>query len=56
MAKLSTRSLANIEPNDIKRIMGTGSSNSYDAVTNPTGMVSLGVAENRLMCVIAYRF
>ncbi|KAK4064192.1 uncharacterized protein Triagg1_9171 [Trichoderma aggressivum f. europaeum] len=29
--------------------MGKGSSNAYDVHTNPSGIVSLGVAENRLM-------
>ncbi|KAL7948168.1 pyridoxal phosphate-dependent transferase [Trichoderma barbatum] len=46
---LSQRALSNIQPNDIKSIMGRGSSNAYDAQTNPSGIVSLGVAENRLM-------
>jgi hypothetical protein len=46
---LSRRALANIQPNDIKNIMAKGSSNAYDAHTNPSGMISLGVAENRLM-------
>lgn len=46
---LSRRALANIQPNDIKSIMAKGSSNAYDAQTNPSGMISLGVAENRLM-------
>ncbi|KAL6819929.1 pyridoxal phosphate-dependent transferase [Trichoderma camerunense] len=46
---LSQRALSNIQPNDIKSIMGKGSSNVYDVHTNPSGIVSLGVAENRLM-------
>ncbi|KAL7813320.1 1-aminocyclopropane-1-carboxylate synthase [Trichoderma gracile] len=46
---LSRRALTNIQPNDIKSIMANGSSNAYDAHTNPSGIVSLGVAENRLM-------
>ncbi|KAL8828018.1 MAG: hypothetical protein Q9191_002835 [Dirinaria sp. TL-2023a] len=46
---MSRRGLANTVPSDIKSIMSAGSSNSYDAETNPGGIVSLGVAENRLL-------
>jgi len=46
---LSQQALANTRPNDVKRIMSAGSSNLYDSNTNPDGMISLGVAENRLM-------
>lgn len=46
---LSHQALANTRPNDVKRIMSAGSSDIYDPKTNPTGMISLGVAENRLM-------
>ncbi|KAH8812703.1 pyridoxal phosphate-dependent transferase [Xylogone sp. PMI_703] len=46
---LSSRAAYNIKPNDIKQIMSAGSTNLYDRESNPDGMISLGVAENRLM-------
>lgn len=49
MARLSNRGLANLVPDSIKAIMKAGSSNAYHAEHNPNGIVSLGVAENRLL-------
>ncbi|KAI9658481.1 MAG: hypothetical protein M1831_003919 [Alyxoria varia] len=46
---LSRRALSNLEPNEIKNIMRAGSSNPFDAEGNPEGIISMGVAENRLM-------
>lgn len=49
MARLSDRGLANLVPDSIKAIMKAGSSNAYHPEHNPNGIVSLGVAENRLL-------
>lgn len=48
---VSQRALKNLESDDIKRIMRAGSTNGYDSDYNPDGVLSVGVAENRLMCV-----
>lgn len=47
--RLSKRGLANLAPDAIKAIMKAGSSNPYHEQHNPDGVVSLGVAENRLL-------
>ncbi|CAF9905890.1 hypothetical protein IMSHALPRED_004007 [Imshaugia aleurites] len=49
MAKLSNRGLANIVPDSIKAIMRAGCSNPHHPEHNPNGIISLGVAENRLL-------
>lgn len=48
-AHLSRRALANLESDDTKRIMRAGTTNGYEADMNPDGILSMGVAENRLM-------
>ncbi|KAL9067827.1 MAG: hypothetical protein Q9161_006645 [Pseudevernia consocians] len=49
MPKLSNRGLANTVPDSIKAVMKAGSSNPYHPSHNSHGIVSLGVAENRLL-------
>ena len=47
---ISRRSQNNVQPySEINKIMKAGSSNKYDAKTNADGIVSMGIAENRLM-------
>ncbi|KAF6223285.1 hypothetical protein HO133_000127 [Letharia lupina] len=49
MARLSNRGVANMVPDAIKAIMKAGSSNPHHPQHNADGIVSLGVAENRLL-------
>lgn len=52
MTHISSRALANLESDDTKRIMKAGTTNGYDSDYNPEGVLSMGIAENRLMWVI----
>jgi hypothetical protein len=49
MTQLSTRALSNISPNESIKLMGAVFSNPYSEA-NPSGVVFMGLAENKLMC------
>lgn len=51
MPQLSTRSLRNLEVNASWALLMKVWGNPYSPDENPTGVVVMGVAENKLMCV-----
>lgn len=50
MAQLSSRALKNAEPKEMFKLMGAVFSNPYSE-SNPDGVVFMGLAENKLMCL-----
>jgi hypothetical protein len=53
MLELSNRALRNIAPNETWNIMGRVFMDPWSE-SNPDGIVAMGIAENKLMCVFSF--